>query len=143
MAYIDGMKKLNQRLYKLAEGKAVADAMGKCLALVEGESKENCPVQTGELRRSITSRMKQEPTLIQGEVFSDKEYAIYTHQGTGIYAENGDGRDTPWSYQDADGNWHTTLGQHPNPFMERALDENKEKCLQYIKDSIRREIQND
>lgn len=44
MAYIDGMKKLNQRLYKLAEGKAVADAMGKCLALVEGESKENCPV---------------------------------------------------------------------------------------------------
>ena len=29
MAYIDGMKKLNQRLYKLAEGKAVADAMGK------------------------------------------------------------------------------------------------------------------
>ena len=79
MAYIDGMKKLNQRLYKLAEGKAVADAMGKCLALVEGESKENCPVQTGELRRSITSRMKQEPTLIQGtSVLDVTKYSLYT-----------------------------------------------------------------
>ena len=44
MAYIDGMKKFNQRLNKLAYGESVAKAMGKCVALVERESKENCPV---------------------------------------------------------------------------------------------------
>lgn len=138
MAYIDGMKKLNQRLYKLANGDAVAQAMGKCVALVEGESKKNCPVQTGELRRSISSRVTQEPTLVQGVVFSDKEYAPYVHQGTGLFAKNGDGRkDVPWHYQDADGNWHSTSGQKPNPFMERALDDNKEKCLDYIKESVK------
>ena len=138
MAYIDGMKKFNQRLYKLANGESVAKAMGKCVALVERESKENCPVQTGELRRSITSRVTQEPTLVQGVVFTNKEYAIYTHQGTGLFAENGDGRkDVPWHYQDADGNWHSTSGQKPNPFLERALDENKDKCLDYIKESVK------
>ena len=143
MEAIIGLNKLNKKLANLTSVQTAEKAMTTSVLLLERDAKEECPVDTGALRRSITSRMKQEPTLIQGEVFSDKEYAVYVHQGTGIYAENGDGRDTPWSYQDADGNWHTTLGQHPNPFMERALDENKEKCLQYIKDSIRREIHDD
>ena len=34
---------------------------------------------------------------------------------------NGDGRkDVPWHYQDEEGNWHTTSGQKPNPFLTRA-----------------------
>lgn len=71
-------------------------------------------------------------------MFTDKEYAPYVHQGTGLFAENGDGRkDVPWHYQDADGNWHSTSGQKPNPFLERALDENKDKCLDYIKESVK------
>ena len=140
MAYISGMKQLSKHLNNLANTQAIAEAMGKGVAMVEADAKENCPVQTGELKRSITSRVEQEPTLIQGEIFTDKEYGIYVHQGTGIYAVNGDGRQTPWSYQDSDGNWHTTLGQHPNPFLERALDNNKEKILTNIKETIRREI---
>jgi len=71
-------------------------------------------------------------------VFTDKEYAPYVHQGTGLFAKNGDGRkDVPWHYQDAEGNWHSTSGQKPNPFLERALDENKDKCLDYIKESVK------
>ena len=112
--------------------------MGKCCALVEKESKENCPKDTGELRRSIDSRVVEEPNMIQGIVFSDKEYAPYVHQGTGLFAMNGDGRkDVPWYYQDDNGNWHSTFGQHPQPFMEKALDDNKDKCLNYIKQSIK------
>ena len=112
--------------------------MGKCCALVEKESKENCPKGTGELRRSIDSRVVEEPNMIQGVIFSDKEYAPYVHQGTGLFAMNGDGRkDVPWSYQDDNGNWHSTVGQHPQPFMEKALDANKDKCLDYIKQSIK------
>ena len=51
---------------------------------------------------------------------------------------NGDGRkDVPWHYQAEEGNWHSTSGQKPNPFLERALDENKDKCLDYIKESVK------
>lgn len=137
MAHIDGMKRLNQRLQELANGDSVKRAMGKCVAQVERTSKENCPVQTGELKRSISSRVTQEPNLVQGVVYTNKEYAPYVHQGTGLFAVNGDGRkDVPWHYQDEEGNWHSTSGQRPNPFLEKALDENKEQCLEYIKESI-------
>lgn len=81
MAYIDGLKRFTQKLDGLANGEAIKQAMGKCCALVKKESKENCPKDTGELRRSITSRVTQEPTLVQGVVFTDKEYAPY------VYAE--------------------------------------------------------
>ena len=138
MAYIDGLKRFTQKLDGLANGEAIKQAMGKCCALVEKESKENCPKDTGELRRSIDSRIVEEPDMIQGIVFSDKEYAPYVLQGTGLFAVNGDGRkDVPWHYQDDNGNWHSTSGQHPQPFMEKALDDNKDKCLNYIKQSIK------
>lgn len=81
MAYVDGLKRFTQKLDGLANGEAIKQAMGKCCALVEKESKENCPKDTGELRRSIDSRVVEEPNMIQGIVFSDKEYAPY------VYAE--------------------------------------------------------
>ena len=50
-----------------------------------------------------------------------------------LFAENGNGRQTPWKYQDDDGNWHTTKGQHPQPFMRPALSENKQNILRVVK----------
>ena len=40
--------------------------------------------------------------------------------GTGIYAEGGGGRPTPWVYQDAKGNWHYTRGNKAKPFLKPA-----------------------
>ena len=61
---------------------------------------------------------------------SDVEY------GTGLFAETGGRVDVPWSYQDDEGNWHTTSGQKPQPFMRPALDENRAKIKQIIKEGI-------
>ena len=128
------LKAFTKKLDNFANGKAIEGAVTKSCLLVEKESKNNCPVQTGTLRRSITTDVNG----MKGEVYSPLDYAVFVHQGTRLFAANGDGRkDVPWHYQDDNGNWHSTSGQHPNPFMERALDENKDKCLDYIKQSIK------
>ena len=128
------LKAFTKKLDNFANGKAIEGAVTKSCLLVEKESKNNCPVQTGTLRRSITTDVNG----MKGEVYSPLDYAVFVHQGTRLFAANGDGRkDVPWHYQDDNGNWHSTSGQHPNPFMERALDENKDKCLNYIKQSIK------
>ena len=101
-------------------------AVKMCGLLVEKEAKRLCPVDDGTLRNSIQASEVESWYGDRGltfrcEVGTNVEYAPYVHQGTGIYAKEGDGRDTRWSYQDAEGVWHSTLGQKPNPFLKRAL----------------------
>ena len=67
--------------------------------MVEAQAKVNCPVDDGQLRQSIGSEVKGNI----GAIGTNVEYAPYVHQGTGIYAVNGDGRKTRWKYQDAKG----------------------------------------
>ena len=115
-------------------------ALIKAAAVVEGQAKKNVASTThgnGELANSITSVIHD----TYAEVGTNKKYAVYVHQGTGLFAREGNGRthDLPWHYQDAEGNWHSTRGQHPNPFLERALDENADKITQIFREEIRKE----
>lgn len=108
-------------------------ALGKSCALIERSAKQKAPKDTGELRRSITSRVNGNV----GEVFTPLEYAPYVEYGTGLFAEEGNGRkDVPWNYQDDEGNWYSTSGQHPQPFMRPAFQENKRKIVELIKEEI-------
>lgn len=134
MPTIEGLERLVKKLNKISST-AVTQSIERACLLVEGTAKELCPVDDGQLRQSITSEMINELT---GAVGTNVEYAPYVHQGTGIYAVNGDGRKERWKYQDAKGEWHSTIGQRPNPFLERALDQNKEKILNEVRQEIRR-----
>ena len=55
--------------------------------------------------------------VIRTSVISNKKYAVWVHFGTGIYAQDGDGRKTPWLYEDKQGNLHRTAGVKPKPYM--------------------------
>ena len=52
----------------------------------------------------------------------NEPYAIYVEFGTGVFAENGGGRKTPWWYKDEDGNWHRTIGQKPSRYMRGGYE---------------------
>jgi HK97 gp10 family phage protein len=93
------------------------EALGQ---LIENTAKENCPVDDGQLRASITHQITDDLSSV--EIGSNLEHAPYVHQGTGLFAKEGDGRQTPWRYQDAKGDWHTTKGQKPQPFLQNAVD---------------------
>ena len=112
------------------------DALKKACALVERSAKQKAPKGNGELRRSIESKIERDSDTIRGVVFTALEYAPYVEYGTGLFAENGGRQDVPWNYQDDKGNWHSTSGQHPQPYMRPALDENREKILRIIKEGL-------
>ena len=115
---------------------ALLRGLEKCGLVAEGYAKKLCPVDTGNLRNSITHVVdEQEPAAIIG---TDNEYAAYVELGTGIYAEGGGGRPTPWVYQDAKGNWHYTRGNKAQPFLKPAAADH---AAQY-RDILESELKN-
>ena len=121
-----GVEKLAKKL-KPADLK---EALNESCLLVENTAKENCPVASGQLRNSITSNVSGET----GEVGTNVEYGVYVEYGTGVFNP---GRLTPWRYQDASGEWHTTTGQKPQPFLVPALDSNRDKILNIFKEKVK------
>lgn len=115
---------------------ALLRGLEKCGLVAEGYAKKLCPVDTGNLRNSITHMVdEQEPAAIIG---TDSEYGAYVELGTGIYAEGGGGRPTPWVYQDAKGNWHYTRGNKAKPFLKPAAADH---AAQY-RDILESELKN-
>lgn len=81
------------------------------------------PVDTSYLRESIDYKFTDGGFSSVISVGAD--YAIYVEYGTGIYAEGPGGsraKKIPWFYEDGDGEWHKTYGQHAQPFWNPAID---------------------
>lgn len=129
----DGIEELLVRLDNMSDITKVQDSLSKATLLVEKEAKQNAPKDTGALRRSITSKVEG----LEGTVFTPLEYAPYIEYGTGLFAEAGNGRKkVPWNYKDDEGNWHSTSGMKPQPFMRPALDNNREKIKKILKEGV-------
>lgn len=135
---IENLDKILDELTKKMDPETAKAAMGKACAVVEAAAKEKAPKGTGELRRSITSEVQDIGGEVQGVVFTPLEYAPYVEYGTGLFAVNGGRTDVPWSYKDDKGEWHTTSGQHPQPYMRPALDENRELIIRIFKEALKK-----
>lgn len=81
---IKGYNELLAKFNKLADLKGVESGMQKSCALVERAAKQKAPKDTGELKRSISSRVINEGQAIIGEIFTQLEYAPYIEYGTGL-----------------------------------------------------------
>ena len=139
MIEIEGLEGLEDIIKDMVDTDKMVAAMGKACALVEKEAKSNAPKDTGALRRSISSKVEVEGKEVIGTVFTPLEYAPYIEYGTGLFAESGGCKDVPWHYQDDKGEWHSTNGIHPCPFMRSALLDNRNR----IKNILMRGIKND
>lgn len=119
---------------------ATAEGMEKVCLFLEAESKKNCPPSiTGNLRASITHVVEAaEDGKIVGYIGSNLDYAPYVHQGTGIYALEGNGRkNVPWTYYDErKGEWVSTEGIKPTPFIQKAIDDNRDTIMNYFKGAL-------
>lgn len=134
---IEGIGKVLKKLEKLSNTENIEKAMGKACAVVEAAAKQNAPKDTGALRRSITSKVDTEGKEVIGTIFTSLEYAPYIEYGTGLFAESGGRKDVPWNYQDDKGEWHSTSGQKPQPFMRPAIEDNRDKIIKILKESIK------
>ena len=112
---------------------AAVRALEKCGLTAEGYAKKLCPVDTGNLRNSITHNVdEEEPAAYIG---SNAEYAAYVELGTGKYVSGG--RPTPWVYQDEKGNWHRTHGQKAKPYLKPAVSDHANTYRKIIEDELK------
>ena len=132
----EGLNDVLNSLERLADPAKFEAALGKACALVERSAKQNAPKDTGALRRSITSKVEKNGDEIQGIIYTPLEYAPNVEYGTGLFAENGGRQDVPWNYQDDKGEWHSTSGQKPQPFMRPALDDNRAQILRILEEGL-------
>ena len=133
---LEGMEELLERLRDMTDLSGFETAMGRACALVERSAKQKAPKGIGDLRRSITSKVEKSGNDIQGVIYTPLEYAPYVEFGTGLFAEEGGRQDVPWNYQDDEGNWHSTSGMKPRPYMRPALNDNREEILKTLKGGI-------
>lgn len=88
------------------------EAVGEDAASVAANK---APADTGRLRNSITSAVVESEQAVY--IGTNVPYAIYHEFGTGKYAGEG-GRQTPWAYQGADGEWHWTAGVPARHYLQ-------------------------
>ena len=131
-----GLEKIFKDIDNYQDVENIKFAIGKACAVVERAAKQKAPKGSGELRRSITSRVDTTNDEVVGIVYTPLEYAPYVEFGTGLFAEGEGRKDVPWCYQDDKGEWHTTSGQHPQPFMRPAFNENREKIKEILEEGF-------
>ena len=103
-----------------------------CGQMVVRDAVKLAPKDTGQLRASWNIKRYENSVKIK---FAS-EYGYYVHEGTGIYASNGLGRKTQWTYYYNGGKgrkgYRATRGQKPQPFLSKSLEKNKDKIIQIL-----------
>lgn len=110
---------------------AILRGLMACGEVAVGYAQDDCPVDTGRLRNSITYKVNGQECYIGTNV----KYAPYIEFGTGEFAEKG-GRKTPWTYVDDKGNWHMTSGQRAQPFLRPAASQHSDEYRDILKSSL-------
>lgn len=128
----EGLEQILRKIEGVADEAKLDELLGKAAATVEADAKKKAPKGDGDLRRSITSKVEGN----EGIIYTPLEYAPYVEYGTGLFAEVAGRTDVPWTYKDDEGNWHTTSGMKPHPYMRPALEENRGKILKIFKEGL-------
>lgn len=123
----------NSELFKRELDDAILRALERCGQQAEGYAKDLTPVDTGNLRNSITHKLESDGKAVQ--IGTNIEYAPYVELGTGKYAEGG--RKDPWVYQDDEGHWHHTNGQRAQPYLKPAVADHKQTYRNIIEDEMK------
>ena len=111
---------------------AIVRAMEKIGQTAEKYAKRLCPVDTGNLRNSISHKVDEDE--MAAYIGSNTEYAAYVELGTGKYVSGG--RPTPWAYQDANGKWHWTAGNKAQPYLKPAAADHSSEYQRIIENEM-------
>ena len=96
-------------------------------AEIDSQTKRNSRVDTGNTRGSYNHVVSTSSGQGEVAIGSNEENAIWEEYGTGEYAIEGNGRKTPWVYQDRKGQWHKTSGKSAKRPLYDAFNSTKGK----------------
>jgi len=138
--------------------KAVRNASKR---VIQADAKKLAPVNNGELRNSIKTRVKVENGKATGEVFTNLHYAPYVEFGTGPKGQASHSgispevsvsyRSSPWYVHEDQidvgpyhfqkiGEFYKMYGQPAQPYLYPALRDNQERVSKNISNYVRRKI---
>lgn len=133
---VQNLDKLIKKFDDLVGTQHLKEAMQDACLVVETSAKKKAPKGTGALRRSIQTDVTVMPNEVTGIVFTPLFYAPYVEFGTGIHAEKQGRKDVPWTYKDDKGEWHTTSGMKPQPYLRPALYENRSEIKRILGEGV-------
>lgn len=138
---VDGCPELIARLAALGGDveKAVEQGLSDGAKAVQHSAKKLCPVDTGALRNSIVTQKEAARTVSIG---TNMEYAVCVEFGTG---QKGDPAvehtiKEKWVYRDDRGQFHTSHGQRPQPFLTPALRLSENRVQKRFRSAIQKAI---
>ena len=112
---------------------AVLRALERCGSQAEGYAKDLAPVDTGNLRNSISHKVDDGEAAVY--IGTNVSYAPYVELGTGKYYPGG--RPTPWVYRDEEGRFHWTAGNPAQPFLAPAVKDHPQTYRNIIEDELK------
>lgn len=169
----DTVKGLDQLLKKYGSLQAVAEhgvkkAVGQGVKIAQAGAVLMCPVNDGELRQSIRTRVEVEKDHVTGTVYTSKKYAAFVEFGTGPSGEADHAGISPkvhpsysqspwwihesqvdektaeryhWFYIDTpDGRFYQCSGQPAQPFLYPGLKDNEELICRKVNEVLASEI---
>ena len=134
---------------------ALESAVGKTLEEIGmramGYAIMNAPVGTpestgivkysgGSLRNSINYKVVENSVHVGTNITSgetNEPYGLYVELGTGVYADNGQGRKSPWIWTDKNGKKHWTKGIKPTHFLRNSISEHMEEYRKVVIDGLK------
>jgi HK97 gp10 family phage protein len=140
-----GSTELAARLQALGADaqRSVVAALEAAAQTIVNAARDKAPHRTGTLRRSIRAEVTGGGDQAEARIGPDATapHGVYIEFGTGIYAEGGNGRQTPWVVMIAPGKFITTRGMRPRPYLRPAFDENKDKATREFERLMRRTLE--
>lgn len=138
------MKKFDELPQKLKD-QVQKEALMESGVLVKDTAKELAPVAQkggGQLRDSISMKMEKEDEV---KVYSNVAHAVFNEFGTGQFGDPRVPHTTKeyWTYMGDDGNFYTTKGMHPQPFMQPAIQDNIDNIKQIHINKIKEAVKGD
>ena len=129
----DVVDKLDKMTENLSAG--LYNALEQAGEVVRKDAVMNCPVKTGRLRGSIAVNVEGSTA----EIGTNVEYAPYVEFGTGAKGDKSVAHTTrkSWTYYSG-GQFFTTSGHTPQPFLVPALKNNKDKIIKLIREAVKR-----
>ncbi len=133
--------------------KAAYPGLKKGLEMIRGDARANCPVDTGDLRERLGSRVKKDGEALVGEVYSGAPHGIYVEMGTGLKGNRSHAGTNPewqaevtyrpdgWVYPTKDGEFRFTRGMPARPFLYPAFKANEAKAQEEVAKAVIRHVE--
>ena len=93
-------------------------------------------IDTHNMIDNVSHEVKTDESKVY--VGTPVDYAVYNEYGTGIYAEGGKGRKTPWFYVDAHGEGHWTHGMKPIHMFKNGIGDHLSEFKQIAENELKK-----